>query len=367
MLALQGQGNHDGDSGPMKLAMKILTIAIAFIFPEYPTEAQQRGIVIKPYVTPAGLGLLSRNLQGGHPRFYGAMSSRSNWHFTQWGAPEDLAPLVQAGTEWSSAAPWANIHVSQHGNSLVETVTQDGGNMPCLTPQGQPNEVDLLVEPNDEQETAPSAINPRYGVGRNFPNLAQLTSLQVNGILEVKAAGHGHGPSACRVNHAGAGYGITLVDDKVTPHQVFWYNLQIAGLCLHGVGVDNDFRACSRTLMRSDPWWYWTGNMPPNKQTSSDGAGRVMAVNFALGDVTSSFGLRLAVVGVPKTISIDFLPRLTKLIKSGKYGIDPKLEDWRLGQVTFGQALWGNTTISTAWHDFTIKWSQRTGDSPTFK
>ena len=343
----------------MRLIIKLLYVVTAVALLGDHTQAREVATITEPYEAPTGLGLLLRNLVNGHPKFYGAMSPQANWHFSQWGAPGDLPGLTQTGADWSSAAAWANIDVSRNGNLLVENIAQDGGILPCKTPQGQPNEFDLFVEPNDGQETAPNATNPRYGSSRKFPNLAQLASFTVSGLLEVIAAGPGHGTNVCQVNHAGAGYSITLVDDKVIPHQLFWYSLQMANICLHGSGADDDFQNCSRAARHPSAWWYWTGSRPPGKQVSTDAAGRVTAVNFAIGDVMSSFNQSLATPGIPKTISIDFLPRLTDLIRSGNYGIDSNLSNWRLGQITFGQALWGNTMISTSWHDFAAKWKER--------
>lgn len=334
-----------------------------------PARAQNQtppsGQAIQPFAPPTGFGLLARKQRDemGRPLVYGAQPV-ANWHFTQWGAPGDFAPMAldQPGNNrWSSIQSWAAVHVSQSNGTFTETMLQDGSNAPCDTPQGHPSEFDLLIEPNRASALTVGAVNPLYGSNQNFPPLSRLANFTVSGVFTIDAARPGSLNRGCRANHAGAAYGITLVDNKVTPHEIFWYSVQIAHLCVDQPGGSKDYGNCTRANQNPTPTWYWTGTQGPNRQVSGDGAGHVAAVNFAITDTLRNFGMDLVTGSQPVPISADFLPRLAELISSGDYGIDPDLDDWHLGSVTFGQSLWGDTLLSTSWRGFIPQWTLRPG------
>jgi hypothetical protein len=318
---------------------------------------------VEPFGRPIGFDLesASRRDAGGHYFLYGGTSSNANWHFTQWNAPQDFAPLSASKNEWSAANGWAAIHVYHQNGVWRENIVQDGRNLPCLTPQGAANEFDLLIEPNAVSATSyPSGVNhAAYSDADHFPSLGQLASFTVEGVYRLDRFGRSPNATACKANHAFASYGLILTDTAVTPHQILWYSVIISSACIRATengtsGSDYDF--CNGSITKPAVWWYWTGLSQPRPNLVRDKNGVATGLNFALNDIMPSFGYRPTEDSNSHHLSFDFLKRLQELTTSGKYGIDTDLNHWRLSSVSYGQAAWGAIYMSTDWQGFVPKW-----------
>ena len=318
---------------------------------------------IAPFAPPAGFALSStvQHDPNGRPLLYGGTSPAANWNIAPMGGPGDftsLAPIPGGG--WGAGAPWAAIRVTPGPGGFTETIRQDGSHAACRNANGGPEEFDLFIQPNSRNSTYPQGVNPAfYARQEDFPALGQLASLKVNGTFTLLAGGPAASFSPCAVNHAGASYGLILLDSAVSPRQMFWYGVDLAHVCVPPPPPAStaDYRSCLQGQAHPHVWWYWTGLQSPGRQVSRDATGAVNLVNFAVGDTPQSVGLTTISDHGPHALSLDFLPRLAALIGSGKDGIDPDLDHWKLAGVTLGQALWGNTVLATSWQGFVPVWT----------
>jgi hypothetical protein len=335
-------------------------------------EAQVPGQAAPPFLNPDGFSIQSNSMKGpnGRPLLYGGTTPGANWFFADMGAPGDLPPLsykaAPGGGVWSSRQPWAAVSLRLAAGVPTEMLRQNTAMLSCLTPGGQAKEYDLGIWPNGENPGYPSAVNPVYGSNRNFPRLSQLASLTISGVFTYDGASRPLPVSPCAVNHGGISLGIILIDNAVTPRQMFWYSLQLANACLP-ISADDpgrDFASCSAGIRHPQVWWYWTGRAGPGRQVSQDAAGALTAVHFAVGDIMPAFGLREITGHQPVPLSLDFLPRLAALIGSGKDGIDPDLSHWRLAGTGFGQSLWGDTAMGSTWQGFVPRWTLQAATPP---
>ena len=302
-----------------------------------------------------GLALESAGLKDetGKPRLYGATRPEgiANWHITQWNAAADL-PNFALGDDgrWATANQWASIlwtpprRSGDSGPDREQTIvlTQSGPAFPCSTMNGDPNEFDVLVEPNAWS----SGGYPNADLEATMPTLDMLASFRMAGSYEMLSSAQGLG--SCKANHAYASISITLANITVHPAQILWYSIVISTVC---GGKDespgSDLYFCQLGVASPSVWWFWTGGMSPNPHISDDGV-----ENFAIHDVMASFGMEQVGEGEKRLLSMDFAGRLKDLVSAGRHGIDSNPAHWKISTVNYGLANWGTTSIATQWRGF---------------
>jgi hypothetical protein len=335
--------------------------------------AQAPGQDAQPFQDPAGFALQSNTMKGanGRPLLYGGTAPGANWFIADMGEPGDLPPLAETpaadGTTWSSFNAAAGVRLNVVNGAATATLRQNGAGLACSGPRGGVKEYDLAVWPNGENPGYPTAINAAYGSNRDFPALSQLAALSMSGTFTVDSITQPLAVSPCVINHAGAGLTVILVDDHAVPRQMFWYLLSFAKFCLPAApdAPGPDYRNCQAAATHPRPAWFWTGASLPHRQIAGHGAGGISLLNFAVGEGMEPYGLAGGhAPGQPVPITVDLLPRLAQLIRSGKYGIDPDLSHWRLADAGFGQVIWGDTALSTTWRGFVPAWTLKTATPP---
>jgi len=301
---------------------------------------------VQPYNPPTGYTLVSNR---GALAQYGATSAVPNWRITQWGASGQMQNFaMKSSGNFESDNNFASAKVAPNG---AVTLVQDGAAISCTDAGGQPQEFDSLIEP------VPAALNRAvYPTKAAFPSLAQLQSINVSGTVTVNEGRASPGSVPCELNQANVHYGIMLIDKAVSPTQMMWWGVPLAHFCEPDPAAPDDphYRHC----MNRSPvaQWYWTG-LTGRKHLTKDKDGNIKIVNFAVSDVPGTFGLSEISGNAPMALNVDFLPRLSALIGSGKFGIDPNLADWKVTEFSYGQSLWGDTYLSTTWQGFVPSWT----------
>ncbi len=323
---------------------------------------------IQPFLPPTGFALQSNSMKGanGRPALYGAARPDANWYFAPMGNPGDLPALAPGpdGASWSASAPWGSAKFSLQNNLPTETIMQNGGALACTSLMGMPHEYDMSITPNGKNSGYPTAVNPAlYASNQAFPSLGQLASFTLSGTFTVDVASQAVPVSPCRVNHAGAGYGVILIDTKVNPHQMFWYTVLLTHACMPVSATDPgpEYQNCQAIRNHRGPIWFWSGAGGAGRHVSMNLLGGVTTAHYAVGDPLTSYGVNLVNDNEPHALSLDLLSRLTTLITSGKDQIDPDLTHWRVAGVSFGQELWGDTLFSTTWQGFVPTWTVKPG------
>jgi hypothetical protein len=264
-----------------------------------------------PYEIPQGFYLVSNNLA--KPVQYSPTSKAANWEVTQSGSTSILPDFIHEGVNWATHDVQEKVIVSNATAGWTETIAQYGA--VCAA-----GEFDSFIQP---------AAQASKG---NYQSLREVAALNVQGTVTLNVAAVSPAP-ACPDNHASATYGIVLEDNAVYPNQRLSYSLRLFSMC------KGNCKTQSKTAA-----WFWNGQ---DHVTSVRG---VATWNYAVSDVPASFGAtQIALTGVKKYYSFNFLPRLKALIAAEGNGIDTDLNDWAVVGDTRGNAEWGSIDFSTTW------------------
>jgi hypothetical protein len=284
----------------------------------------------------------------------------ADWSISQWQAPGDLPAMKNVGPEqWATSTNWATATiVEQSDGTWVQDISQNGAYFPCETAQGNPLEFDEFVAPNGwTSGSYPSAVPA------SLPTLSEMSSLTASATFTLEKATPSPGPTACRVNHGYANYGMILTDTAESPHQIFWYSVNIAISCIPAAidagypkgNPGSDYYFCLQSQSSNSPYWFWTGSEAPSpNSTTSNG---VASVNFGMQDSMPAYGYTNISDNNPHQLSFNLLSRLQSLISSGAYGVDNNLSHWQVSQFNFGQSDWGGSALATKWSGMATTWT----------
>lgn len=346
-----------------------LSLVLTCLLAALPAAAgAQATAPIQPFKPPVAFALQSNKTVGanGRPALYGGTRPEANWYFAPMGNPGDLPALVAGpdGASGSTSAPWGSAKFSLQNGVPTETILQNGGALACTNMMGSPHEYDISITPNGRSPGYPTAVNTAvYASNKDFPKLSQLASFNLTGTFTVAAASQPVPVSPCRVNHAGAGYGVILIDDAVSPPQMFWYTVLLVHVCMpvSAANPGKEYQNCQAIRDSRTPIWFWSGSGGAGRHVTQDMLGRVSIAHYAVGDPLANYGVGSIDDNQPHALSLDLLSRLSALITSGKDSIDPDLSHWRVAGVSYGQELWGDTLLSTTWQGFVPTWTVKPG------
>jgi hypothetical protein len=291
---------------------------------------------------------------------YGGSIPTADWYIAQWQAPGDFPAFASVGTdEWSTTTPWATADVAITANGgWVEQISQNGAQFPCLTAAGDPLEFDLLTGPNAWSSGSYPLNQPTPA-----PDLATMKSFKAS-VRYILTDHHASpGPVACGVNHGYTSIGIVLVNDSVSPRQIFWYSISISQVC-YPAPIDagtpighpgSDYYFCLLGQKSRSPYWFWTGRESPSPHITIDGGNQTL--NFGMSDAMSFYGYSNIVDFDEHSLSFNLDRRLTTLIQSGPYGIDTDVSHWLVSTVNYGQSLWGGVYLASRWDGFNVTWT----------
>ncbi len=322
---------------------RLAAIVLPLLLPSFCLAQQQQ-----PFKPPAGFALFT-NFAGTGKTLDGATSPNANWTVivsAQPGSIGAFGPPVQTSPgQWSSRAAWGELDVDATTQPQTVTISQDGSAHACATPSGGISEYDMDVSPDRKAVDHSIAASKK-----DFPPLSALSSLNLTGTLKINAAGPASGVTPCTINHANLHISAEFIDEAVQPPQMLWYGINVARVCEPNpidtaatLRDDTQYQNC----LANPPGltWFWNGRR----------TGKL--VNYGVSEPIQAYGGNVTPGSRPVSLSLDLLPHIEALITSGRSGIDPNLQDWRLAATNYGQALWGNTVLSTTWQGFIPTWT----------
>jgi hypothetical protein len=273
------------------------------------------------YDPPHGFWLIPSDYS---KRLYGPSADTANWAVAQWDIPRDLPPFHDGVAE----NEFAQVTINPDGSY---TLAQNGSALPCekdfRSGHRLVDEFDLLVQP----------------VNRNFPGYPQA-SKNVSSSLSLLRHIYYHITAtllgthvldtACRVTQVGYSAGVVLTNPR--SRQTLFYNLRLAVM---------QSRGNQQFWRLPPPMWPFAGENP-----QSGGQGQ-----FGYGDNITSYGGQPLEPGVQTSYSLDLLPRLTNVLRTGaERGIDQDLSHWILSGTHHGGAIWGHVRSATQWTNYSM-------------
>jgi hypothetical protein len=246
--------------------------------------------------------------------------------------------------EFVSRNQVASVSIMQEGPAIHYTLNQNGAAQPCTTTAGRPHEFDLFANTGGpvKNPMMMSALTPAEP-GAKSPSLGQMARLDQHVVARIvsqtTSSGSNHG---CRVNQGNVLTAVTLANTDARPPQVLFYQLSLHVIC----GDGQQKAACKRNLAR--PFFWWTG------EQSRDSQGRPGARSFGYDQRLPHLGQSFLPVGAARTVDIDLLPDLLRLITSKAHGLDPDPAHWRVSDAYHGQSVWGDVSLQTEWSDYSL-------------
>jgi hypothetical protein len=238
-----------------------------------------------------------------------------NWNVTTWSSPQPLPPF--------------SGNTSQNSSGLVQfTATSrialkaSGTVLPCTSANGQPIEYDLFASPV---------------VATSRPALSALH----HAVLSGNVYNQPFGPfdAVCEMN-------VETVEDALTLKntvngQIIFYQLKLGG----AGGKSGEM------VMATDPTprWFEQGVV----HQSGTGA------QFGYDDAINVYGTPLLRANISMNYSVNVLPSLLQLIKTGppnpQVALDHNPAHWVIWEEYAGTAVWGHVASQTGWGSLSLK------------
>lgn len=281
----------------------------------------------------------STPVQGELPKFYSSTGPDPGWQIVQWSIPEQrLSPFIRTplrnGERFIATAPGATVEITRTGRGESVSLSQDGAVLPCLTKEGRPREFDFLFGPKDR------TMAGRTAVLTDPAPLALLRKLVLNAHVAIRYGATAH-PKGCEVSQGNSGVNLVLNDFAVDPPQTFFYQLGFNQPC--GMGSAAHVRECLGGL--NGPGFFFKHNP------------------FGVDDRLPLLGQAFIRSGEDRSLTIDLLPRLRKLIAAAPAEMDHDPSHWVVSNTTIGQAIWGDFHLATRWHSVQILLFPLTGEA----
>jgi hypothetical protein len=306
------------------------TEASVLAFCSNPSESLTSGMSFSPYLPAMAVGIYGTTQNPsvaarGFP-VTGSTGTDANWTVAQWGTDDPLIDFGKgsqasgAGLSYESANGRASVKVTNvANNSEVQSISlsQNGGNYPCTTASGSPNEFDLYYGPSGTANTPAlqSASLTSYAPSI-APSLAQLGSMRVNTSVSF----YSWTPKTslnCAVNQSSALYSVVL--SNASKKQTLFYQIELNA--------------------SGSATYFFQGT------ASSGGVGV-----YGIDDYLPAYGQPVMQKSGSYSLNIDLLPELLKLVQNAQYGMDPHPADWTIGGIYVGGHIWGDTGLSTIWY-----------------
>ncbi|MHB1305311.1 MAG: hypothetical protein ACYCZB_17915 [Acidiphilium sp.] len=277
--------------------------------------------------------------QGG-PKPYGATSAAPRWNIAQWGIPGEnavdggLPPFSRrqenGATVLTTSSHGTSVKITRSAGNETVALSQNGAQLACLNPSGNPREADLFIQTNG------GAVN---GVGRagflrsgnnaimlgHMKHLYQTVTTSITTRLVPT-------PKGCAINQAGVLTALVLQDRFAHPVQTLFYQFSFSNLC--GPGTPARVRFCKSPPKR--PGWFFRKNP------------------FGVDDALPLVGQRLLQSGEARTIRLDLLPRLKTIIEHAPPGMDRDLSHWTVTGSYIGQHIWGDVVLQSKWSGYRL-------------
>ncbi len=248
----------------------------------------------------------------GAPAHYGATAPQAAWVIAQWNIPGGKLSVFAPDGSGAFKADSTEAHVQVTPGAGTINFHQTGAVLPCSSSNGSPRESDLFFAPAGSRLVK---LVPLEGLG----------GLQQQAVVTLQAAVLAN--AVCKVNLGYAVLAVTLVDRKVQPAQVFFYQLELSQLCQVPAGAP----ACPSAHSHM----YYYGRKNP----------------YGADDYLPLAGRPYLASGETARLSINLLPRLITALQDGPAGIDRDPSHWVVSSAYYGQHIWGKVELSTSWSD----------------
>jgi hypothetical protein len=271
----------------------------------------------------------------GGPLTYSTTGSLPSWYVVAWNIPSGKLPAFIAGKDggdivFRSRADEAAVEIIQMADGRTSyRLSQDGAALPC-DDQGRPLEWDLFAGPNSADTKFPDAPGLILR-SDTLPSILSLAHVVATATVQVHF-GPARPRKGCAVSQAGALISVTL--NNRTARQTLFYQTQLNIVC--GPQPAARQQLCERQTNRLVASYYSRANP------------------FGVADPLPLFGQKWLANNERRTISVDLLPHLLRLIETGPNDMDHDPAHWALEGYYNGQHIWGDVTMTSSWEDVSV-------------
>jgi hypothetical protein len=287
----------------------------------------------RPLLTPFGdfaIRAPALPAGAGSPDFYAASGPDPGWQIVQWDIPGGRLSSFRNSRDGAveiltSTAPEALVRLRRSPDTESIALVQDGAALPCVSADGKPRESDLFFSPKDRSTPGPSALTS------GLVPIAQLQSLVLDTTLTVRL-GMTARPKGCTVNQGTAVAAVVLTDRAAHPAQTLFYQLALAFPC--GPGPASRVRQCEGGTRAA---WFFSPHNP-----------------FGAADYLAKAGEPYLKSGERRSLRLDLLPRISKLIAAAPEKMDHDPTHWAVNNFYAGQHIWGDFAMASTWERFQV-------------